>query len=137
MPPPTSLSDCLWLLGMSIAIGAAFFLLGWSGKARSIATQRFTTALSREETSRPVDPAMASDVVRGYSRSSVAFLICWLPWLAMILGSIGVSLLRDAGFVIFPWVILLPGALFVAGWLLAARLKFLRLCRSLPAAQAS
>ena len=52
-------------------------------------------------------------------------------WLAMIVGSIGVSLIRDAGFVIFPWAVLLPGVLFIAGSLLAVRLKFRKLSRSL------
>lgn len=131
MPPTTSLHDCLGLLGLSIAMGCAFFLLGRTAKARPIATLRFTNALASGKPSRVVDPALASDAVRGYSRSLVAFLICWLSWLAMILGSIGVSLIRDAGFVIFPWVILLPSVLFVAAALFATRLKFQRLSRSL------
>ena len=35
-----------------------------------------------------------------------AFLIFWLPWLMFLLGNMGVSLLRDHGFQIFPWPIL-------------------------------
>ena len=131
MPPTTSLSDCLWLLGLSIVMGSVFFFLGWTAKARSIATLRFTNALSLAKPSHQVDPAVASDAIHGYSCSLVAFLICWLPWLAMIVGSIGVSLIRDAGFVIFPWAMLLPGVLFIAGALLAARLKLRRLSRDL------
>jgi len=131
MPPTTSLHDCLWLLGLSIVMGGVFFLFGWTTKARAIATLRFTNALSGGKAPREVDPAAASDAIRGYSRSLVAFLICWLPWLAMIVGSIGVSLIRDAGYMIVPWAMLLPGVLFIAASLFAARLKSQRLSRSL------
>ena len=131
MPPTTSLHDCLWLLGLSIVMGGVFFLLGLTSRARAIATLRLTNALSVAKSPHQVDPAVASDAIRVYSRSLVAFLICWLPWLAMILGSVGVSLIRDAGYLIVPWAILLPSVLFVAGALFAARLKFQRLSRSL------
>jgi hypothetical protein len=136
MPPTTSLSDCLYVLGTSVLMAIIYYLFGWSGIARKIALGRFKAALALRKAPRPVDPDVASDLIRRYSRSPVAFLICWLPWLGMMSGSIGVSLIRDAGFVIVPWAILLPTVLFVLGTLIAARLKFLRLSRSLPVAPA-
>ncbi|MEK7949138.1 hypothetical protein WKV53_01450 [Luteolibacter sp. Y139] len=70
---------------------------------------------------------MVSDSVRDYSRSWEAAFLCGVPWLGFVLGNIGVSLLRDAGFVIFPWIIMIPVITYLIATTVVNRLKFQRL----------
>ncbi len=53
----------------------------------------------------------------------VAFLVSWFPWLMFSLGNIGVSILRDHGFEIFPWPLLANGMLLSLWLHLARRLR--------------
>lgn len=43
---------------------------------------------------------------RRFRWTALSLLLSWLPILVMVLGAIGCSLLRDAGFQIFPWAVL-------------------------------
>jgi hypothetical protein len=132
MPPTTSLADCLWILGLSIAIATGQFFLGWSGLIRSIEVQKFTMALSRRNPPRSVDPGVASEAIRHFYRTPAALVVCGLPWLGLAIGYIGVSLLHDAGFMILPWPIAINSAL-IALWLVTAgRLKFRQLVKMIP-----
>ncbi len=54
---------------------------------------------------------------------SRVFLVSWFPWLMLSLGNLGVSLLRDRGFQIFPWPLLANGMLLSLWLNLARRLR--------------
>jgi len=119
---------------MSVALGTGQFLLGLSGVLRAMDVTRFTMSLSRTRPPRTVDPGLASDAVRTFYHTPVAFIICWLPWLGYLSGNIAISLLRDAGIKIVPWPILINSSLLAVWFLIAARLKFQRLTRTISAA---
>src|SRR5687768_5504088 len=136
MPPSTSLSDCFWLLAFSMVAGSVHFLLGLAGVFRPAEARQFAWSLSRKEPSRNVEPAEASSVIQRYYCSPSAFFISWLPWFAFSAGSIVVSLLRDAGFQIFPWPILANCGLFSVWLLIAGRLKLHRVSQILSVAGA-
>ena len=106
MTPPqtTSVSDCIWLLVISLAGGLLNYLMD---------RRRYRIAQASEP-----GPSRHSNF-----QSQKAFLISWFPWLLFCVGSIGVSVLRDYGFIIFPWP-MLANFLLLSLWLnLAQRLQ--------------
>ena len=134
MPPTTTLSDCLWSISLSVGIAAARYFAGLAGLFCSSDARGFAGWLLRRKPPRAIDPAEATTAVRRYYRSPAAFFIIWLPWLAFCGGNIVVSLLRDAGFMIFPWPMLINCALLGVWLLVSAILKFRGLSRFTSAA---
>jgi hypothetical protein len=54
-------------------------------------------------------PVLSEDLlstVRRFHRSVAAFALTWLPFLVFVIGCTCCSLLRDAGYLIFPWPLL-------------------------------
>jgi hypothetical protein len=134
MPPTTSLSDCLWIIALSVGIAATRYLAGLTGFFCSAEAKGFAGWLLRRKAPLVIDPTEAETAVHKYYRSPAAFFIIWFPWLAFCSGNIVVSLLRDAGFMIFPWPILINCALLGVWLPVSAVLKFRGLSRFTSAA---
>jgi hypothetical protein len=105
-PPATSVSDCIVVIAASLALGLLHYLVFRHMYRRS--------------------PAQVGEMVtsqHSHFRSPVLFLVSWFPWLLFALGSIGVSVLRDHGFTIFPWPIVANSMLLCYSLCLALRLQ--------------
>lgn len=95
--PLTSISDGIWLLVVSVAVGL----------------MRYYAACRRYRVS-------TAEVRMGRRSYAVLFLISWFPFLLCGIGFIGVSILRDRGWSIFPWPIV-ANCLLLSLWLYLAR----------------
>ena len=104
-PPLTSWSDVVLLGVSSLAIAAVLHGL----RGREAALSREAASVCRGHAipdallaSLAEDPVTA---LRRYHRSGAAFLLTCLPYVIMVAGFTGCSLLRDAGYDIFPWLL--------------------------------
>ena len=86
-PTPTTLIDALAIIGLCIP--AALFL-------------HAIVSVSMVRKARSADPS-AAEALKKHLWSAPSLLLAWLPFLAMALALIGCSLLRDAGYLTFPW----------------------------------
>jgi len=102
-PPTTSATDCIGLLVISMVAGLLRYL---AARHRNRVSLAQSGDLSKKKDS--------------YFQSPVAFLVSWFPWLMFSLCSIGVSVLRDHGTMIFPWP-LFANCLLLSLWLSLAR----------------
>jgi hypothetical protein len=107
LPSTTSLKDVLGLLALSLLFGGVLHALRWLRLSREVTLVR--KRYSIPDSTHNSDPLRA---VRNYHQSVTAFMLSWLPFLAGITCSIGCSLLRDAGYAIYPWLLLASGLLF-------------------------
>ena len=122
-PPPTALSDVLLLFALSlVGAGVLHLLRGWTN-----VPSREAGVLSRHASaSGPGTQDRSGELltrVRGFQRGWLSFLLTWLPLVVMVAGYTGCSLLRDAGYLIFPWPIL---GVAVAGSVVMASTEFIR-----------
>lgn len=62
-------------------------------------------------------------IVRKFQRSVAAFTLTWLPFLVLVTGNTCCSLLRDAGYLIFPWPLLTVSLLFGLALWVAQRMR--------------
>ncbi len=139
-PPLTSWSDVVLLGVSSLAIAAVLHGLrgrkaGLSEEAASVCRcHAIPDALLAGLAEDPVT------ALRRYHRSGAAFLLTCLPMLILVAGFTGCSLLRDAGYQIFPWpllaVCLASGLSFgVANHFRQRSIHRLLLCRTKPLLQ--
>jgi hypothetical protein len=112
LPPRTSFTDVIVLFAFSLLIAAVLHLIrGWRlrpSEEVAIACKKCSVPGSNE-------PRLSDDLVskvRRFHRSVVAFTLIWLPFLVLVIGNTCCSLLRDAGYLIFPWPLLSVSLLF-------------------------
>lgn len=105
-PPVTQWSDALYLILLSIPLALVAHLLLISPSLRK--------GLKAEAETGSGVPGSQGLVVaeKRFRWTGLSLLLSWLPILAMVLGNIGCSLLRDAGFKIFPWPLIGVAVLF-------------------------
>jgi hypothetical protein len=107
-PPPTTLEDILLLVG---AFAAAVTVLHLVRLAFGFEDE-VVRASARAKQLIPalvIDEAAACRAVRSFHLTLPALLAAYAPPLTLAIGYSGCSLLRDAGYLIFPWLI--PSAL--------------------------
>jgi hypothetical protein len=141
-PPLTSWSDVA-LLGMS-CLALAAFLHGVRGRKEGL-SQEVVRACRGHAIPDALLASLGEDPVaalRRYHRSGAAFLLTCLPFVIMVAGFTGCSLLRDAGYEIFPWPLL--AVCLASGLSFGVAIHFrqrsilrLLLCRMKPASQAA
>ena len=111
-PPPTTLEDILLLLGLCVMAVTLVHLLriafGFQREV-SAATERAKRLVPMLE----IDSASASRAVRSFHLTVPSFLAAYAPVFALVIGCSTCSLLRDAGYIIFPWLI--PSAFVFSG----------------------
>ena len=95
-PPTTTLSEVIYVLAISVP--ASLILHATLGMAMRRKVQSS-------------DPSAAARI-RKFYWSVPSLILAWLPFLIMSLGNVGCSLLRDAGYQIFPWPLLSVSLLF-------------------------
>jgi hypothetical protein len=123
MPHSTSLTDCLWIAGITLAIASIRYALGRGGWFSLSEARQLSEYCSRREPDRTIEPENATRAVGQFYRRPFSFFIFWMPLAGYGAGSIGVSLLRDAGVDIFPWPIVFNSLLLGIGLFLARVLK--------------
>ena len=103
LPPRTSLTDVITLFVFSLFIAGVLHLIRGQklrlSEEVSIVCKRYSIPDS-QQSGLSRDPAPA---VRKFHSSAVAFILAWLPFLVLVAGYTCCSLLRDAGYLIFPW----------------------------------
>ena len=105
-PPSTDLSDAVGLVAFSIPAALASHAI----KAVVINRKaRKAGLVSGHSSTGGLKPA---DGRRGSHWTGLSLFLTWLPFLVMTLGYVGCSLLRDAGFQIYPWPLLSVPVLF-------------------------
>ena len=129
MPPRTTLSNCIFVIAISVGIALVFYVAGRAGWWRRVEAERFSARWVMSRPGKKIEAAEAEGAVREFYRSPVAFLIVWLPWLAYCCGNIVISLLRDVGVMIFPWPMAINCGLLGVWWNLSSWLKFRRMSR--------
>jgi hypothetical protein len=112
LPPRTSFTDVIVLLGFSLLIAAVFHLV--RGQKLRLSEEVAVVCKSRSDSgwsqSGHTDDLVSN--VRRFHRSVVAFTVSWLPFLVLVIGNTCCSLLRDAGYLIFPWPLICVNLLF-------------------------
>lgn len=103
----TTLSDCLLIVGISVAIAVVDYVVGLAGWRRESQAASFWEWSTRHRPERKLKGVEAVGAVREFYRSPVAFLIVGLPGFAFCCGTILMFLLRDAGVTIFKWAMLI------------------------------
>jgi hypothetical protein len=129
LPPRTSLTDVILLFGSSLVAAAVWHLirgqrLRLSEEAKTVAKRCSASASNQSGLS---DGLFST--VRKFHRSMVAFILSWLPFLVLVIGNTCCSLLRDAGYLIFPWPLLTVGLLFGFALWVAQRTRLRLICR--------
>jgi hypothetical protein len=118
-PPPTTLEDILLMLGLCVvAVTLAHLLRIAFGFQREVsgATERAKRLVPTLE----IDSASAFRVVRSFHLTVPSFVAAYAPVIALVIGFSTCSLLRDAGYVILPWLIPLACVFSgLVGWLAA------------------
>jgi hypothetical protein len=117
------------LIVFSVGMAVVQYVVGRAGWWRKVEAERFSARWVGSRPGRTIEAAEAEGAVREFYRSPVAFLIFWLPWLAVGCGNIVISLLRDVGVMIFPWPMAINGGLLVVWFNLSSWLKFRRTSR--------
>jgi len=105
-PPKTSLTDVMLLFACSLVIGGALHLIRGNKVWLSQEIAGVRKRCSIVDSSRCDVPTEEMAAVRNYHRSWMAFLLSWVPFLILVAGGTCCSLLRDAGYLIFPWPLL-------------------------------
>ena len=113
MPPITTWTDVMFGLGVCVAIGTLLWILKWLHRRTDakieMKVRDIQGALSFED---------VEQITVHFDRSSLSLILCVVPFLGLWFSNTCMSLLRDYGFNIFPWVAIagpsLMGLLFVA-----------------------
>jgi len=112
LPPKTSLTDVIALFVFSLFIAGVLHLIRGQklrlSEEIAIASKRYSIPDSKQS-GLSEDPASK---VRKFHSSVVAFILTWLPFLVFVTGYTCCSLLRDAGYLIFPWPLLTVSLVF-------------------------
>ena len=117
-------SDIFWLLCATFAAGAFTHLVGGSLLKVEVAkVVRHHTGAKEKGIVSVAQMAIA----RRFHMSPFAFLLSWIPFALIVSAQIVCSLIRDAGYRIFPWAILITSILFGPGWSTASYLRRRRL----------
>ena len=105
-PPRTSLTDVIALFGFSLLVAAVLHLIRGQklrlSEEVALACKRYAISCSKQ-------PGLSEDLVstvRRFHTSVVAFVLTWLPFVVLVIGNTCCSLLRDAGYLVFPWPLL-------------------------------
>ena len=128
VPPRTSLTDVILLFGFSLLIAAILHLI--RGQKLRL-SEEVAVICKKYSASGSKPPGVSDDLVsnvRRFHRSVAAFTLSWLPFLVLVIGNTCCSLLRDAGYLIFPWPLFSVSLLFgLALWAgQRIRLHFIR-----------
>jgi hypothetical protein len=106
MPPKTSWIDVAFLFGVFIVVGAAHWMARWL-------IRRKPEVL--EHTMRDVRGKIPTDdlerIAMIFDRDLMNFFLCIIPFLGLWFGNTCASLLRDQGYIVFPWIIMLGPSL--------------------------
>lgn len=108
-PPTTTLSDAICVVAVSFPAALIPHSVFWVALYRKI--QGGDSALEPESSG----PSVGARIRRFYW-SVPSLLLAWLPFLVMALGNVGCSLLRDAGYQIFPWPMVSVTVLFAVAF---------------------
>ena len=124
LPPRTSISDVVGIIGISLGGAVIWHGVIWFWLRGLVASviRRHTGA---KETPVVSDAQLA--VARRFHRSGFSLFLSWIPTGLHALGGIACSLIRDAGYLIFPWPILASSILFALGYSLTFSIRLRRL----------
>lgn len=114
--PPTSLRDCLLLVAFTVPVALVFHGV--------VAAPMFRAA--KESAS------YSEAAYRKMFWSAPSLLLTWVPLLVGAVGNIGCSLLRDAGYLIFPWPLFSVAVLFGVAMFVCQRLRQRMIRRHFP-----
>jgi hypothetical protein len=112
LPPGTSLTDVIALFAFSLLMAAVLHLI--RGQKLRL-SEEVAVVCKRRSDSGFGQPGLTDDLVanvRRFHRSVAAFTLGWLPLLVLVVGYTCCSLLRDAGYLIFPWLLLSVSLLY-------------------------
>jgi len=112
LPPRTSVAEVMVLFGFSLLIAAVLHLIRGQKLSLSGEVAVVCKRSSMSGTNQTIPPDDLVSTVRKFHRSVMAFALTWLPFLVLVLGNTCCSLLRDAGYLIFPWPLLSVSLLF-------------------------
>ena len=112
LPPRTSLTDVLLLFGFSLLFAAILHLI--RGQRLRLCDE-VSVVCKRAAIPDACQPGPSDSLIsdaRRFHRSAVAFALAWFPFLVLVIGYTCCSLIRDAGYLIFPWPLLTVSLLF-------------------------
>jgi hypothetical protein len=123
LPPRTSLTDVIALLAISLLLAGVLHLI----HGQKLRLSEEVAVVCKKHSDSGLDHHSLSDdlvsIVRRFHRSLLAFILTWLPFLVLVLGNMCCSLLRDAGYLIFPWPLLSVSLLFGLALWVAQRIR--------------
>jgi hypothetical protein len=110
-PPTTTLTDVIVLFVFSLFVAGILHVI----RGRDSILSREATSVSRRNSGAIKntgisDKEMAS--VRKFHKSLAAFTLSWVPFLVLVAGNTCCSLLRDAGYLIVPWPLMIVSLAF-------------------------
>jgi hypothetical protein len=124
MPPPptTALTDVIALFVYALFAAAILhFIRGRDPILRGEASGVLKWK-SRGGTHASIsDKSMAS--VRRFHKSMVAFALSWMPFLVLVAGNTSCSLLRDAGYQIIPWPLMIVSGAFSSAFAVSQMIR--------------
>ncbi len=129
-PPVTALRDVLALAGWTGVVTLIWY--GMTGTQGLLTREAISSVLGGRASEADMQAApLTTDQLarlRRFHFSWPVFLLGCLPMLMIVMGNVGCSLLRDAGYLIFPWPVMLNGAACGASFyvVLIVRRRFIR-----------
>ena len=103
-PPQTTLEDILWLIGLffvaAIIIHVIRLIFGFERESL-----RIMERAKKVIPSAVIDHALVVQAARRFHLTFIAFWVSYLPMLVLAIGGSACTLLRDDGYLIFPWLI--------------------------------
>ncbi len=109
MPPKTSWSDVTLLFGVVIVVGVAH----WFAR-RLIRRKPETLERTFKDVRGNIPIEDLERIAILFNRSLANLLLCITPFLGFWFGNTCASLLRDQGYIIFPWIIMIgPGLMAI------------------------
>jgi len=135
LPPRTSFTDVIVLLGFSLMIATVLHLIRGQ---KSRLSEEVAVVCKRRLNPGLIQSGLIDDLVsnvRGFHRSVLAFTLTWLPFLVLMLGYTCCSLLRDAGYLIFPWPMLGVSLLFGLALWVVQRIRLRLISRLISQSQ--
>jgi hypothetical protein len=108
MPPKTSWTDVAFLFGVCVVVGAIHWMARWL-----IRRKPETLGQTLKEVRGQIPTEELERIALIFDRSLVNCFLCIIPFLGMWFGNTCTSLLRDRGYIVFPWIIMLGPSLLV------------------------
>lgn len=112
LAPATSAVDVLLVLTLSVPLALILHLLQGLSSSRTISAASPIIPDPSVETAAPSPAKVARSIFTRRYWSTSSIFLTWFPCLVMAVGNISCSLLRDAGYQIFPWPITSVSVLF-------------------------